>query len=52
MVLKMIATGCFLTASECTKFVFPDPAERACSARWFKGPCFWGWRGGGKLERM
>ena len=31
--LKMIATrGLFLTALECTKFVFPDPDERAYSA--------------------
>ena len=36
-ILKMIATSCFLTALECTKFVFrrgsaPDPAGGAYSA--------------------
>ena len=42
--LKMTATrGLFLTALECTKFVFPDPDERAYSAppdplAGFKGP--------------
>ena len=45
-ILKMIATSGFLTAPECTKFVFgwdsaPDPAGGAYSApltpSWFKG---------------
>jgi len=45
--VKMIATSGFLTALECTKFVFgrtssPDPAERAysgpCTPSWFISP--------------
>ena len=43
-ILKMIATSAFLTASECTKFVFgrgsaPDPAGGAYNA---PGPVGWG----------
>jgi len=41
----MIATSGFLTALECTKFVFGPPLEEELTAitrlpSWFKGPYF------------
>jgi len=47
-IFKMIATSDFMTASECTKFVFGRPGRHWGSLQrsrrppsWFKGPYFW-----------
>jgi len=46
MVLKI--TSGFLTALECTKFVFGRNLQRSPDPSWFKGPTSKGHRMGGK----
>jgi len=54
-IFKIIATSGFLTASECTEFVFGQGSTRTLLRElprprsWFKGPYFYG---GGAVDRI